>query len=172
MQLLDIGARTDVLVTPSGSIYDPLVASVLKNTSDASNGNLTIFLYPRMKRTDPGLFGLTEGQHYQFVDEWRERGVYDWLKGLSPSIQNNGWFYHSTGHFAVNLAVFACAKVSVVGFGLGRLTLFHHGFVLEAALLELYDQAGIIKLEMPEAVRYRLRAYIHNLHKSGVLKRV
>ena len=35
---------------------------------------------------------------------------------------------------------------------------------------EVYAQAGIIDLELPEELRYRLRGYLHNMHKSGVLR--
>ena len=37
-------------------------------------------------------------------------------------------------------------------------------------LQEVYAQAGLIELEMPDDLRYRLRGYLHNMHKSGVLR--
>ena len=131
---VDHGARTDVIVTSSEMMYDPEVATVLKKATDKG---AMVMAYPARERPPdtPPLFGLQYGEDYTFLDYKLQGVVHEWLKDLSYSGQHSGWFFHSTGHLAVQMALFMCGKVSATGFGLGRLTLFHHGFALEAVLL-------------------------------------
>lgn len=68
---------------------------------------------------------------------------------ISPRLNFSFWqgvFCHSTGLFMAHYAWFSCARVSLVGFGTGRATLYNHGVLsqyIPAELVFLLIQPGL-----------------------------
>ena len=168
----DHGARTDVVVTLRPNLMNPDLIKRFKALTADANPNATAYVYPPPELKDPPInTPLVEGKDFEFVRWGYADVVYAFIDSIAPTTQHpGGWAYHSTGHFAVNMALLSCDSASAAGFGLGRLTLYHHLFTMEGSMLELYRQAGLMDVFMPEDVRAKLQVYLRNMYNSGVLR--